>query len=282
MSGDLAIVGCGDLGTGLARRLRADGFPGGIVGTTTRTERHAELRAAGVTPSVLTLPDAAGLRALLGSARTLLITLAPRRGASHQSTYVAGVDSAIDACRGTGVEQLVYTSATTVYGQEDGSWVDEESPAEVASERGRALLEAEERLRAGAAGLGVRAAVLRLTGIWGPSRGPGRMLERFAGRERADGDSYLNLVHRDDIIAALRALVLSAYDGLLNLNDDAPTRRRDYYDPLVAAAGLAPIRWVASDPPKYGKRVRNDKIKRVLGLELQHPTHTTGGAQMRS
>jgi len=274
MNHNLTIVGCGDLGTALGRLLCADTTWRGIIhGTTTRAERFAELTSAGVTPHVLTLPDATGLRALLATTRTLLLTIAPRRGASHEETYVAGVRSTLEACRNTGVRHILYTSATTVYGQEDGSWVDETSPTEPGSERGRALLTAEELLRASGRRLGITITVLRLTGIWGPDRGPGRMVDRWAGREHVDGDSYLNLVHREDVITALHALVLAPYDGVLNLNDDQPTRRRDYYDPLVAARGLEPIRWIDSNPPKLGKRVRNDEIKRQLGLELRHPAH---------
>jgi len=113
-----------------------------------------------------------------------------------------------------------------------------------------------------------------LAGIYGPGRGPQNRLPQLAGQVCTDGDVYLNLIHVDDIVAALRRLIDLAYEGVLNLSDDEPTTRRDYYDRLMADAGLAPIRWESdASNTKRGKRVSNERIKRDLDLHLRHPMH---------
>jgi nucleoside-diphosphate-sugar epimerase len=84
----------------------------------------------------------------------------------------------------------------------------------------------------------------------------------------------VNLVHLDDIVAALASLLHVAYHGVLNLTDDHPEPRRRFYDRAIAAANLPPIRWIEPDKsPRLGKRVRNDLIKQKVGLVLKHPRH---------
>ena len=101
-----------------------------------------------------------------------------------------------------------------------------------------------------------------------------RRIKSCAGKERSDGDAYLNLIHLDDIVAALTALLAARHHGVLNLSDDRPLPRREFYDRIIAEAGLPATQWIsAGSPPQRGKRVRNDLIKRTLGLTLEHPMH---------
>ena len=118
------------------------------------------------------------------------------------------------------------------------------------------------------------ATVVRLSGIYGPGRDPAKRIRSLAGTELTGGDVYVNMVHLDDIIAALEALLDLPHHGVLNLSDDCPTTRREFYDRTIAEGGLEPIRWLPGPaPPNLGKRVRNDLIKRTLTLVLRHPTH---------
>ena len=78
-------------------------------------------------------------------------------------------------------ERIIFISSTGVYGQDDGSWVDEDSPCRPTHDSGRALLAAEEVLHDHP--LGSRGIVLRLAGIYGPGRLPRR--RRFVAGARA-------------------------------------------------------------------------------------------------
>ncbi len=275
----LIIIGCGYLGSAAGAALlcspRHRKRFGEIIATTTTPARAEELERLGFTPAVLELAGESRLRELLAGCSAALLTVAAgRKSAGYREVYLEGIRHFLNAARGADLRRIIYTSSIAVYGQEDGSWVDESSPAEPATENGRILLDAERALLRGAEELGATATSLRPSGIYGPGRGPQNLIASLAGKERSDGGAWLNLVHRDDIVQALLKLLEIPYHGVLNLNDDQPATRREYYDRRLAAAGLAPIRWAAlPEKPSLGKRVRNELIKKTLCLTLLHPTH---------
>lgn len=66
------IIGCGDVGLRCAQRLLARAARPRVIALTTRTERAAQLRAAGLTPMLGDLDAPRTLRRLAGLARTVL------------------------------------------------------------------------------------------------------------------------------------------------------------------------------------------------------------------
>lgn len=275
----IAVVGCGYVGTALGKRLCQDGVASELVATTTSNKRLVGLESLGFEARRVELPDdVGGLAEVLRGCKMAYFTAAPARARGvddYRRLYVDGARALLTACGSLGVPRLIYTSSSAVYGQQDGSWVDESSSTDPGSERGRALLEAE-RLLLDAATTDLQVSVLRLSGIYGPDRGPQRVLDRVSGQERSDGAAFLNLIHCDDVVEALVRLAGIPHDGLLNWSDDQPVTRRDFYDPLLAEAGLDAARWVEGDTPELGKRISNALAKRVLGLELLHPRYGVG------
>lgn len=276
----IAIVGCGWLGTALGLRLRNDfrarGESATIIATTTTPARTTELEKLGFLPKVVRAEDVEQLRDAIAPCETvfLLVAAGRSRGQSYEQVYVGGARALAEVLSDTDVGTIIYTSSTSVYAQDDGSWVDEASPAEPTSDNGRALLAAEQILLTEGERLGRSVTVLRLAGTYADDRGPQRFLDRFAGTVRENGDAYLNLVHRDDIVQALTRFAANPQHGVFNLADDVPTSRRDFYSPLLRQAGLPPIQWRDStDACGRGKRVSNARIKKALGLVLKHPTH---------
>jgi len=269
--GNLAIIGCGYVGSALGAVLARRGCD--VVGTTTKAARAGGLADLGIRPAVLSLAEVNSVQALLADRQTVYLMVAPdREGRDYRAVYLDGVTNLMRAAAHTAVRHVVYTSSTSVYGQQDGGWVDETSPTEPQRQASRVLVEAEHVLLDEANRLGIAATVLRLGGIVGPGRGPINRLARHAGGQRDDGDGWINLIHRDDVVSACVLLMGHPYHGVLNLTADEPIRRRNYYDRLIARTGLAPIQWVADgSPPRLGKRVCNRLIKDVLDLRLAHP-----------
>ena len=90
----------------------------------------------------------------------------------------------------------------------------------------------------------------------------------MAGTRRTDGDGWLNLVDVDDVVRALGEALRRRTSGCFNLSSPNPFRRRDFYDPLLAAAGLSPVHWEQNgDPAALGRRVRIDRLVESLGFE---------------
>lgn len=164
---------------------------------------------------------------------------------------------------------LVFTSSTSVYGQVDGSVVDEESEAEPERETGRLLREAEEIV------LAAGGAVARLAGIYGPGRSVilKKFLEGTAVIEE-DGRRYLNQIHRDDAAAAVVRIVEGRLAGLWCVGDSRPLTQRACYEALAGKFGK-PV--PPSGPRDLGrkrgwthKRVSNAKL-RATGWEPRYP-----------
>jgi len=131
-----------------------------------------------------------------------------------------------------------YLSATSVYGDAGGDWVDETHPCRPSSRRGS------ERLRAEAAWLhsGLPAEIFRLAGIYGPGR-------NILGRLRAGNypvidwqpPHFSSRIHVDDIVAALLAARCNPRPGrMVNLADDLPLPHADYAAELATAIGAPP------------------------------------------
>ncbi len=273
----IAILGCGYVGSALGKALVDRGDH--VIGTTTTPSRTEEISALGIVPEVIQLSEGKRLRQLLLDRDMVYCTVAASsRCPDYRQIYLDGAKCLLWAVEGTAVRGIIYTSSTRVYGQQDGSWVDETSPTEPLDENGRILREAERTFLETSTVLStpqsLAVTVVRLSGIYGPGRDPTVRILRFSGQERYDGDGYVNLIHRDDIVLALLGLLDLRHHGVFVLSDDRPTKRRVYYDRVIAEAGLPSIRWLNKDsPPKLGKRVRNDLIKRTLDLVLKYPTH---------
>lgn len=271
MGARIAIVGCGYLGAALGAVLAGEGHD--CVGTTTTPERAPDIARLGVRPAVVRLDEIDRLRKLLADREVAYLTMAPGRSrpapSPYREVYVDGVRAILEAGAGSSIRKYVYTSSTRVYGHNDGSWVDESAPTEPPDEDGRILVQAERLLLDGAARRDATATVLRLGGIWGPDRDPAQRVLGLAGTEQSGGEAYVNLVHRDDAVAALRACLTSDYHGVLNCAGGAAVTRRELYDRLLSAAGRPPIRWTTPGAGPGGKRVRSDEIRRRLGTELR-------------
>jgi nucleoside-diphosphate-sugar epimerase len=162
----------------------------------------------------------------------------------------------------------VFTCSTSVYPQNDGGEVTEESPVG-GSPTGDVLLEAESlALRSGGA-------VVRLGGIYGPGRA--RFITAvLAGEPMPQGPSggFVNLVHRDDAAAALTHVATRRLRGVFNAVDDEPSRRADLASRIAQACGREVSSHAEPDRAPAGKKVGNRKLKST-GWVLRFPDVVT-------
>jgi nucleoside-diphosphate-sugar epimerase len=195
--------------------------------------------------------------------------------------YVEGLRAVLEALPAD-TQRVIFTSSTGVYGQTDGSWVDEDSPCRPTREGGRVMLEAEELLKRHQ--LGSQAIILRLAGLYGPGRIP-RMADVRAGRPiPAQPGGNLNLIHVDDAVRVVRAVQSRAQPPrTYAVSDGHPTERRSFYGGLADLLHLP--RPEFSEPSKdtggkdWGtndKRVRNLRMLNELAVTLQYPSYREG------
>ena len=243
----IAILGAGYVGSALARAAAdAQHAVWAVRRSPPAAEHGVTWIAADVTQTgILGLPE---------QLDAVVLTVAPGRGpGSYAATYPPTASTAVALAQLCGARALLYTSSTGVYGGRDGVWVTEQSLRRGEGEAQAALIAAEDII------LGSEAAaptVLRVAGIYGPGRDPrARMAasEQLAQR----GEYWVNLAHRDDIVAALlHSCVLPDAPRVLNVSDGSPTPARDVARWLAAASGRDPDALVFCND---GERSRNDQ-----------------------
>jgi nucleoside-diphosphate-sugar epimerase len=200
---------------------------------------------------------------------------------AYRAAYVDGLAKVIEAAARGAAKRLVFVSSTGVYSQDDGSEVDEGSPAVPRGFSGRALLEGEALL----ARAPMEATVIRFSGIYGPGRDRLVRLVRSGGpvsaRSRA---SITNRIHRDDCARALVHLVeRPAVQPLYLGTDEAPTPMGEILDWIAARLGLPPppVGEDAPDVLQRGGRKRLSSARlRGEGFRLLYPTYREGFAAL--
>ena len=169
-------------------------------------------------------------------------------------------------------QKIIFVSSTSVYGQNDGTWVTEESPAVPDRETGRILLEAEEIV------LAAGGSVARLTGIYGPGRS--MLLRRFLAGDailEEGGHRWMNQIHRDDATAALLRLADPLLvPGVFNVTDNTPATQREIYGWLAEFLDRPlPPEGPADLNRKRGansRRISNARL-RSLGWTPRYPSY---------
>ena len=95
MPGRFGILGCGYVGSAVARSFRGKGFE--LTGTTTSPERLADLAALVDHPRVFDLGDATADHRFLDELDGLLIAVAPKQGNycpdQYRALYCDGIDA---------------------------------------------------------------------------------------------------------------------------------------------------------------------------------------------
>ncbi|WP_093118034.1 SDR family oxidoreductase [Salinihabitans flavidus] len=271
MTRTLLSLGHGYSARALAARLVPKGWR--VIGTTRKPEKFEAFRAEGVEP--LSWP--CDLSSVLGEAEYLLTSAGPdARGDPILREARDAIAGAADHLKWVG-----YLSTTGVYGDRNGGWVDEESDTDPATERGQRRVDAE-REWLGIPGLPVH--VFRLAGIYGPGRGPFAKLRRGVAQRVIKDNQVFSRTHVEDIAQVLEASMARPDPGrIYNVCDDDPAPPQDVIEYAARLLGMEPPPAVPFDEAEMSemarsfysdsKRVRNDRIKRELGVVLKYPTY---------
>jgi nucleoside-diphosphate-sugar epimerase len=260
-----------------------------IIGTTRSEENAAELsgRTFGGRHVEMIVFDGStagpALVEAVSQANVLLVSISPDDGVDPT---LANLRDAIVAA--PGLAGIVYLSTIAVYGNHDGGWIDEDTPLTPALTRAEDRIEAERAWQA----LGVPVAVIRIAGIYGPGQNALETVKSGRARRIVKPGQVFNRIHVGDLADIIDGAVSLASargtGGVFNAADDEPTAPGD---PIAFAAGLlgvAPPPEIPFEEAKktmspfavsfYGesKRVRNSRIKSVLGVKLSYPTYREG------
>ncbi|GJE58854.1 SDR family oxidoreductase [Methylobacterium trifolii] len=185
-----------------------------------------------------------------------------------------------------------YLSTIGVYGDRQGAWTDEDTPALPRSERSLARLTVEDAWLALGTIAGKPVQVFRLSGIYGPGRNPFVKLREGKAQRIVKADQVFNRIHVDDIATTLAASLERPRAGAVyNVTDDEPAPPQVVTEHAAALAGLplppavdfetADLSPMARSFYGENKRVRNRLIREELGVDLAYPTYREGLAALK-
>lgn len=276
----LLAMGLGYSAAALSRRLLAQGWR--VIGTTRSPENAARLQAQGIEPLIW---PGTPLDGALAEATHILLSIAP--DAAGDPVIVAEAE----ALRRAKPEWVGYLSTTGVYGDHDGGWVDETTPLTPGTARGRQRVLAEAQWQALAADHGWPLHIFRLAGIYGPGRGPFRKVKDGTAQRIVKPGQFFSRIHVEDIGQVLDASIHRPDPGAVyNVCDDDPSPPQDVLAHAAELLGLpippevdidkADMTPMARSFYAESKRVRNDRMKRDLGIKLLYPTYRDGLAAL--
>jgi nucleoside-diphosphate-sugar epimerase len=270
------IIGCGYLGRRVAQRWLEQGNR--VIGVARREQSAAELVELGIEPIVADITRSKSLE-VLPEADTVLYCVGhdPSAGDSLVGTVVNSLQAVLDVIA-TKLRRFIYTSSTSVYGQTDGRWVDEDSPCTPIGDSAQAVLAAEKCIASHA--IAQRSIVLRLAGLYGTDRILRRVAQLASGPPPSPSETYLNLIHVDDAAAAISTADEQVTPpALYNVSDGTPIQRQQYFASLLELhkslqLSQSDVAKSTASPPRASsnKRVNNRRLLDELGFRPIYPT----------
>ena len=254
----ILIVGCGDVGLRVARAL-----PAGVrvLALTSSPERLPALRAAGITPLLGNLDNAASLARISGLATRVLHLAPPPTDNEKQWWRDPRTQRLVRALRQRSLpSHVVYGSTSGVYGDCEGQWVAETRPVAPHTPRAQRRVDAEQSIRF-LGRSGVTASILRIPGIYAADRDGGTPRARLVKGTpvlRAEDDVYTNHIHADDLArACIAALWRGKPQRIVNVSDNSQLKMGDYFDQAADLYGLP-------RPPRVARASAQDQLPLML------------------
>ena len=278
------IVGCGYVGMPLGAELVRQGHE--VFGLRRGMGSEAEFKSAGIKLLTGDITKAAQLAQVPGGYDWVVNCVSASGGGAeaYREVYLQGTRNLIEWLGAAPPKKFVYTSSTSVYGQNDGSLVKENSSTEPAVETGKVLVETERVLLAAARERKFPAVILRLAGIYGPDRGYW-FKQYLANEARLEGNGarLLNMIHRDDVVGAIIAALKSGRPGeVYNAVDDEPVTQLGFFQWLSGPLGKELPPAAPDDAEAVRKRgvtskkVSNRRLRMELGYQFKYPTFRQG------
>lgn len=255
----ISICGAGWLGLPLGKQLLSTGNKVNV--STTRLEKHNELQNDGFNSYLFSIsPDNNDkLPESFFDTDSLVITVPFKRSLTDPQDYLHQIKHILNHTPAD--TYIIFTSSTSVY-TNTNDWVTEDSPIEHPTRRQMALLEVEKLI------LDRRGTVLRLAGLYGPDRHIGGFLRHTTTPK--PGQTPVNLVHRDDVLAILSHLLKKPAPGTtLNVVSDAHPSRKELYTTHARRRGFPIPEFDDSNDASF-KLVSNQRLKDMLGYSFKH------------
>ena len=270
----VGIVGCGWLGKALASDLLEQGAS--VLATSSQQDNVERLQTLGINAQQLVLPSAVEKLTQhdVFTQQCLVIAITPQF--KHgRIDYGEKILQLVDAAEQRGkVQRIILLSSTAVYQGLEGLVdensnlnLDEINSAELSSLNKVAILNKAEQLVLNFKGQG---SVLRLAGLVGPARHPGKFL--MAKRALKNTTAPVNLIHQQDAVGLLLSLLMpESPQGIFNGVSDTHVTKAHYYQAAAKSLGLKVPEFNLDKEEDSTRIVGGDKAKQQLDYSFIYP-----------
>lgn len=265
------IVGCGYVGSEVARRLLKDGVK--VYATTRDPDRLREIETLGAKVFRFDVsesrPDISWIEKVPEGFRILLSipTLKSTAGLVDPTPRIVEMF-------GDKPSRVVYLSTTGVYGSTHE--VGEETPVAPKTERQHLRVEAEQAVGQGP----WSSLILRPAAIYGPFRGVHRSLLEGRYKLVGRGDNFVSRIHRNDVAWHSIEALSSELTGAYPVADEEPCTSREIAEfcartmklPMPESVTVTEV----DETRRTDRRVDGSFIREELGVDLYYPSYRIG------
>jgi nucleoside-diphosphate-sugar epimerase len=271
---NILIIGCGAIGTELARLLSYQGH------SVTGVKRNPPPDTRDIHYVRANINSATALEKLDTSFDQLffIVSADGRTEQNYREVYDIGLNNIL--AKFAAVPWL-FVSSTSVYGQSQGEWVDEDSLAQADNLNSQLIRQAEQRVIA----LNPKNTVVRFSGIYGAGREYLLNKAKQSPVIQQTPPYFTNRIHQEDCVQVLAFLLEKkladsplAHYYLASDDDPAPS-----YEVMVWLAQQlncpAPIIKAIDNNDTMNKRCNNQRLK-ALGYLFTYPSYKDGYSKL--
>jgi len=265
----VSIIGCGWLGQVLAPALLAENIQ--VLASYQSEPTLEKLNRLNIPSTQLMLPimadisefdsnaEMAGVDKALFQQDVLVIAIPPQLKKGRLD-YPLKIQQLVKLAELGKTKQIILLNTTAIYNGLVGE-IDESHTLNLTAEKVETLFAAEEAAQA----FSKQVSILRLAGLVGPNRHPGKFLQ--SDRLFKNASAQVNLVHQTDVVNIIKLLIedkVQAATKIYNVVSSTKLSRKDYYQQTAKAMGLAEPRFEQEQVSSAGKQVVGDKLRDEL------------------
>jgi nucleoside-diphosphate-sugar epimerase len=216
----------------------------------------------------------------LRSSDHILVSIAPVKG---EDIVTKNFQNNLEKSK---IKWITYLSATSVYGNHNGDWVDENSDTKPTSSNGIDRLNAEKSWIDLAKKKSLPLQILRLSGIYSNQNNILARLKSGNAKLIDKKNQFFSRVHVEDIANILfKSLKNFKTKEIYNVSDDKPTSSKElilYGSKLlnIERPKVVDLSTIESEMVKNfykdSKKVNNKKMKEFFNYKLKYPTYVEG------
>lgn len=261
----ISILGCGWLGLPLAKKLVKNEFS--VNGSTTSIEKIAKLKRDKINPFLIALESKTiqgEIQSFLKFSKTLIIDIPPKLRKENAESFVDKIKLLIPHIEKSNVENVVFISSTSVYGNYfENEEITEKTPLKPDTESGKQLVEVEQLLQQNEH---FKTTVLRFGGLIGKDRNP---VTHLVKKENTDADAPVNLIDQKDCIAIILEIITQdCWGEIFNAVAPAHPTRKKYYTTKAARMKL-PAPQFSSEKTMPYKIISSARLEHILDYNFQ-------------